>query len=90
MELQDLESVKTQWADILTEEEWPKVLKVLSRGGRFEEYGVGFDGERHIYPYTGIINIYVERFATSRNSITANITVECLDGGQKPSQTEPY
>lgn len=70
MELQDLESVKTQWADILTEEEWPKVLKVLSRGGRFEEYGVGFDGERHIYPYTGIINIYVERFATSRNSIT--------------------
>lgn len=70
MELQDLESVKTQWADILTEEEWPKILKVLSRGGRFEEYGVGFDGERHIYPYTGIINIYVERFATSRNSIT--------------------
>lgn len=70
IKMQDLESVKEQWSDILTEEEWPKVLKVLSRGGRFEEYGAGFDGDRSKYPYKGIINIYVEAFATSRNSTT--------------------
>lgn len=70
IEIQDLNNAIKEWQDIVTREEWPKVLNIIARGGRFEPYGAGFDGENHQYAYKGVVNLYVEKFATSRNSMT--------------------
>ncbi|WMJ78261.1 MULTISPECIES: molybdopterin-dependent oxidoreductase [unclassified Sedimentibacter] len=70
MDMQDLENAMKDWKNSVTEEEWPKVLKVISRGGRFEDHGAGFDGDNHKYPYKGAVNFYVESFANGINSMT--------------------
>lgn len=67
---QDLENATKEWADILSSEEWPKALNVISRGGRFDEHGAGFDGEDHEYGFKSSINFYMEGFATGKNSLT--------------------
>ncbi len=69
--LMDFDKYKARWAHIkLSEEEWNRVAYLLSRGGRFSEYGSGFDGETYKFPYTGISNIYLEKVATSIDSYT--------------------
>lgn len=70
MEIQDLENAFKEWSHILEDEEWPKVLNIISRGGRFDHHGSGFDGDNHIHTYKGSVNIYAEQFATGRNSLT--------------------
>lgn len=70
MEIQDLENILGQWEDCLRDEEWPKVMNVIAKGGRFEPHGSGFDGDDHIYAYTGPVNFYVEQFARGKNSQT--------------------
>lgn len=69
-DIQDLENATKEWADILPAEEWPKVLNVISRGGRFEDHGAGFDGENRIYSYDGSVNLYMENYAIGKNSLT--------------------
>ncbi len=68
--IQDLENATKQWEEILKSEEWPKVLNVISRGGRFQDYGAGFDGENRKYTYDGSINFYIEQYAIGKNSLT--------------------
>ena len=68
--LQALDEATSAWKNCVSPQEWPKVAYVISRGGRFEAFGQGFQGENHNYPYTGCINIYVERLAMARNSFT--------------------
>lgn len=70
MEIQDLEGAFKEWSNILEDEEWAKVLNIISRGGRFDHHGSGFDGDNHIYSYKGSVNMYAEQFATGRNSLT--------------------
>lgn len=70
IEMQDLETAINDWKDILTDEEWPKVLNVLAKGGRFEEFGEGFDGENHLYPNESALTIYSEGYASKKNSFT--------------------
>ena len=70
IEMQDLEGRLGQWKDILTDEEWKKVMYVISRGGRFEEYGEGFDGDNRIHAFEDAVNIYVEALASGKNSLT--------------------
>ncbi|SEA39402.1 Molydopterin dinucleotide binding domain-containing protein [Desulfuromusa kysingii] len=70
MQLQGLDEVIKPWKAALTEEEWPRVAFMMSRGGRYEPEGAGFDGDNHKYGYTGRVNIYAEEIATERNSIT--------------------
>lgn len=67
---QDLENMFKEWEDILTKEEWPKALNVVSRGGRFENEEDGFDGDNNIYGFKASINFYMEGLATGRNSLT--------------------
>ncbi|MCK8823982.1 molybdopterin-dependent oxidoreductase [Fuchsiella alkaliacetigena] len=69
--LQDLVGAKANWKpvdDILQADEWAKAAYVLSRGGRFEEYGAGYDGDNRIDGYFGCISIYSEWMASSKNS----------------------
>ncbi|BCV21323.1 dehydrogenase [Moorella sp. Hama-1] len=68
--LQELDQATGDWRQALKPKEWPPVLYVLSRGGRFEDYGGGFEGDNHKYPSTGVFNVYSEVLATSRNSFT--------------------
>nr|WP_313233431.1 molybdopterin-dependent oxidoreductase [Tissierella praeacuta] len=70
IEMQDLENAIKDWSNILTKEEWAKALNVIARGGRFEDHGSGFDGDNHKYAYKGAVNLYIEKLATSKNSLT--------------------
>ncbi len=69
-ELQGIDEAVSAWKPALKAEEWPHVAYMLSRGGRFEDPDAGFDGDDHKYGYTGCVNIYTEKVATARNSIT--------------------
>jgi tetrathionate reductase subunit A len=69
-QMQDIDGAVAPWKSSLKPEEWPHVAYMLSRGGRFEAYGEGFEGENHKYGYTGCFNVYAEMIATARNSIT--------------------
>ena len=71
IELQDLNSAVNGWENALgSEEEWRKVKYLLSRGGRFEDYGAGFDGDNRVFANTACFSLYSEKLATSFNSIT--------------------
>lgn len=72
IENQDLETAMKDFKDILSTEEWSKALNVISRGGRFEDNGAGFDGEDHKYAFKSSINFYMESYATAKNSLTGN------------------
>lgn len=68
--LQDLDAASSPWKKVLKPEEWPKVLYVLSRAGRFEPYGSGFAGDNYKYANPGCFNLYSEALATAKNSFT--------------------
>lgn len=71
IEIQDLETAVRNWKNALnSEEEWRKVMYLLSRGGRFEDHGAGFDGDNRVFANTACFSLYSERLATSHNSIT--------------------
>lgn len=70
IELQDLDNALKDWENSLSSKEWKKVMTVLSRGGRFDPHGSGFDGDNRIYSTDTCFSIYSERLATSRNSFT--------------------
>lgn len=65
-----LESFQQTYSDALKAEEWPRVLKVLSRGGRFEPAANRWDGERLGHRFTKRVSIYAPEVARSRNAIT--------------------
>lgn len=70
IKMQNLDEIEKEWSDILEKDEWPKVLNIISRGGRFDHHGEGFDGDNHIHAYKGVVNIYGEAYALGRNSLT--------------------
>ncbi len=55
---------------ILPTTEWKKVLYVLVRGGRFEPHEAAYVGDDLKYQYPNMLNIYNERVATQKDSIT--------------------
>lgn len=69
LEAGGLKGVLDQWKSSLKDEEWGKVAYVMARGGRFED-GQAFNGDNHKYPFPGLLNIYNEKVATARNSMT--------------------
>ena len=67
--LQGLDNLPDSWKAALTEEEWPKVLKVLSRGGRYWPVEQAYDGkDRSAYGADYMITIYNEKRALATNS----------------------
>lgn len=49
---------------------WKKVVYVLNRGGRFQNFGEAFEGEQLKNRYGKQINLYQEKLSTSKNSMT--------------------
>jgi anaerobic selenocysteine-containing dehydrogenase len=49
---------------------WRKVVTVLNRGGRFQEYGKAFDGEKYANKYGKQINLYLEKYAKAKSPMT--------------------
>lgn len=49
---------------------WRRVVTVLNRGGRFQEYEAAFDGEKVKNKYGKMICMYSEKVATTKYSMT--------------------
>jgi len=52
-----------RWEAIVGTKMWRKVVYVLNRGGRFEEYAKGWKGDRLGHPWGKLLNIYQEKTA---------------------------
>ncbi|RME95052.1 MAG: tetrathionate reductase subunit TtrA [Verrucomicrobia bacterium] len=65
-----LDGFRKRYEDALRAEEWPAVLKVLSRGGRFEPPANAWNGDQLGHQYKHRLNFYSEAVATSFNSMT--------------------
>lgn len=63
-----------QWKAAVTAEEWPKVVYVLNRGGRFapadREAGDGFEGDWLRYRYGGLCAFYDPKTAAAKDAIS--------------------
>lgn len=59
-----------RWKNSIGENWWKKVIYVLNRGGRFEDYDKSFDGEHVKNKYGKLVNMYIEKVATTKNSMT--------------------
>lgn len=70
----------TAWKAAVTPEEWPKVVTVLNRGGRFagqaEDRSDGYDGEWLKHRYEGLCQFYDNKTANLKDSMTG----EYFDG----------
>ena len=72
MKLQGLDQLPESWKKAVTAEEWPKVLRVLSRGGRFEPIDGSVDEKgRNAYGLSEFQTyIYSEPRATAKNQFS--------------------
>ncbi len=59
-----------KWQRAVSPELWKKVVYVLNRGGRFDDFGAAFDGAQLKNKYGRQINMYIEKLAKLKNSIT--------------------
>lgn len=56
---------EARWKKIAGEKNWPKVVYVLNRGGRFEDWAKGYKGDRVGHPYGALLNMYQEKTAST-------------------------
>ncbi len=54
---------EARWKSIVGDQLWPKVVYVLNRGGRFEDYEKAYKGDRLAHPYAALLNLYQEKTA---------------------------
>jgi tetrathionate reductase subunit A len=59
-----------RWKQIVGKVLWPKVVTVLNRGGRFDDFAKGYDGEHLKNKYGTLINFYQEKTAKTKNAMT--------------------
>ena len=59
-----------RWRGIVGDTMWPKVVFVLNRGGRFEDYDKGYKGEMLAHQYAKQLALYQEETATKFHSGT--------------------
>ncbi|TVR52578.1 MAG: twin-arginine translocation signal domain-containing protein [Puniceicoccaceae bacterium] len=59
-----------RWKESVGEEWWKKVIYVLNRGGRYQDYPDTYRGELLTNAYARLINLYCEKTARFRNSMT--------------------
>jgi len=85
------------WRDSVRPGLWKKVVYVLNRGGRFDEYANAYDGERLKRKYGAQVNLYQEKTASTKSAITgkyyigiANYTPAGLDLAGQPANPSGY
>jgi len=59
-----------RWEGIVGKALWRKVVFLLNRGGRFDDFARGYDGDRLKNKYGTLINLYQEKTAKTRDSMT--------------------
>ena len=59
-----------RWKRIVGEALWPKVVYVLNRGGRFQNFAKGYKGAQVANQYGRLINIYQEKTYTTKSAMT--------------------
>jgi len=66
----ELDAFQQKYQNSIRSEEWPRVLKVLSRGGRFESYEKIRNGEKLGHLYSKQLHLYAEEVAQSYNAVS--------------------
>ncbi|MDQ7858392.1 MAG: molybdopterin dinucleotide binding domain-containing protein [Armatimonadota bacterium] len=59
-----------RWRAVVGPALWPRVVFLLNRGGRFDDFGQAYDGEHLRNRYGTLINLYQEKTARTRDSMT--------------------
>jgi len=59
-----------KWEKACGSQHWKKVVYVLNRGGRFQNYEDTYEGEQVKNKYGKLINIYSEKLAKTKNCMT--------------------
>ena len=59
-----------RWRRIVGDAMWPKVVYALNRGGRFENYDEGYEGDMLAHPYAKQLTLYQEMTASKIHSGT--------------------
>lgn len=59
-----------RWKAIIGEKWWSKSIYMLNRGGRFDDYEQGYDGPYLKNKYGTLINLYQEKTAKVKDSMT--------------------
>jgi tetrathionate reductase subunit A len=59
-----------RWKAILGERWWKKVVYVLNRGGRFDDYANAFDGEKLRGHYANLVHMFQEKTAKKKDPMT--------------------
>jgi anaerobic selenocysteine-containing dehydrogenase len=59
-----------RWKKIVGARLWPKVVYVLNRGGRFQDFAKSYDGDKVANKYGTQINMYCEKTAATKDSMT--------------------
>ena len=58
-----------RWKAACGEQSWRKVIYLLNRGGRFDDYSTAWDGAKVKNKYGIQVNMYCEKTATSKNAM---------------------
>jgi tetrathionate reductase subunit A len=59
-----------RWKRVVGEENWPHVVYVLNRGGRFQGYGQAYKDNRLANAYDKMVGLYFENLVTTNNAMT--------------------
>lgn len=59
-----------RWKAIVGEKLWPKVVYVLNRGGRYQEFAKGYSGSQVANKYGRLVNIYQEKTNGVKSAMT--------------------
>ena len=60
-----------RWKKVVGDESlWRRVVYLLNRGGRFEDFGKVYKGDKLAHPYKGQFNIFVDNVAKGFHSLT--------------------
>lgn len=79
-----------RWKSIVGEENWPHVVYVLNRGGRFQSYAKAYKDGLLSNPYTGLLGLYFEKFVTTKNSMTGKPYLPYADFVPGPADCAGY
>jgi anaerobic selenocysteine-containing dehydrogenase len=59
-----------KWQAAVGDANWKKVVYVLNRGGRFQDYGKAYDCEKFANKYGQLLNLYLEKYAKAKSPLT--------------------
>lgn len=59
-----------KWKKIVGDQWWKKVVYVMNRGGRFQDFDKAYDGDKFKNKYGQLINLYLEKYVKAKSAIT--------------------